>query len=185
MNLLDIILLGVSLSMDACAVSITRGIALKSFSWKFPLITGLYFGVFQMVMPLLGYATGIQFYTIIDLVGHIIPPLVLGGIGVKMLWSALFFKEVEIDKEDTLPNMPTMLALAFATSVDAFAVGVTFIPLDLAVLLTSTLIGVTTFLCSVAGVILGHKFGSKYKFIAELTGAIILIAIGLRIFFTG
>ncbi|MFI3249699.1 MAG: manganese efflux pump MntP family protein [Eubacteriales bacterium] len=184
MNVIEIILLAISLSMDAFAVSICRGLALKQCKTRDMVTVGLYFGVFQWLMPLGGYSLGMQFETFILAVDNIIPPVILSIIGGNMVRNALE-KEDESHKneENHLPSTKIMLGLAIATSIDAFAVGVTFIPLKVAALPTSIFIGCTTFLCSAIGVKIGHLFGLKYKSKAEFVGGFVLILIAIKIFF--
>lgn len=186
MNLIEITLLAISLSMDAFAVSICRGLALKNCRLKDMAIVGFYFGLFQFIMPLLGYSIGMQFETFINAVDNIIPPVILGLIGANMVKSSLEKEEEgeeHSEKVTNLPPMSTMLALAVATSIDAFAVGVTFIPLKVSAVPASFFIGCTTFTCSALGVKMGHLFGLKYKSKAEFVGGLVLILIGIKIFF--
>lgn len=184
MNLIEITLLAISLSMDAFAVSICRGLSLKECRLKDMATVGFYFGLFQFMMPLLGYTIGMQFETFINAVDNIIPPVILGLIGANMIKSSLEKEEEETSEKVTnLPPVSTMLALAVATSIDAFAVGVTFIPLKVSAVPASFFIGCTTFTCSALGVKIGHLFGLKYKSKAEFTGGLVLILIGVKIFF--
>lgn len=185
MNLVEITLLAISLSMDAFAVSICRGLALKQCSLKNMSIVGLYFGLFQFLMPVLGFYIGMQFESFIQAVDNIVPPVILTLIGVNMIKSSTEKEEEEspdeASKETKLPGATTMLALAVATSIDAFAVGVTFIPLKVAVFPASLFIGCTTFTCSAIGVKIGHLFGLKYKAKAEFVGGFVLCLIAVKL----
>lgn len=184
MNLLEITLLALSLSMDAFAVSICRGLALKQCKMKDMLTVGFYFGLFQFIMPLGGYILGMQFETFILAVDNLIPPIILGIIGGNMVKASFEKEEQQEEKEEIkLPSVQIMLGLALATSIDAFAVGVTFIALNVPPVSTSIFIGCTTFFCSAVGVKIGHLFGLKYKSKAEFAGGLVLILIGVKIFF--
>lgn len=177
MTVLELILVSVSLSMDAFAAAICQGLSLKQMKWKKALMVGLYFGGFQAVMPLIGYFLGTQFEDKITKIDHWIAFALLAFIGVSMLREAL-------DKEQaTCPvNKPkSLLILAIATSIDALAVGITFGFLQVNITLAASLIGIITFTLSVVGVKIGNAFGDKYKSKAELAGGIILILIGLKI----
>lgn len=134
-------------------------------------------------MPMLGYLACLQFVTLIQAVDNIIPPLVLGIIGGNMIRGSLEKEETEYEEnEGKLPAMPVMLGLTVATSIDAFAVGVTFIPLNILAMPTAIFIGCITFLCSSIGVKIGHVFGLKHKKKAEFIGGLVLIVIGQNIF---
>lgn len=185
MNNLEILLLAISLSMDAFAVSICRGLSLKRCKPKDMIIVGLYFGVFQWFMPLCGYYLGMQFETLILAIEHVVSPLILSIIGANMIKSSREKDDDENDEHDEnkLPSVKIMLGLAVATSIDAFAVGVTFIPLKVNAMPTSIFIGCTTFLFSVVGVKIGNIFGLKYKSKAEFIGGLMLIFIAVKILF--
>ena len=179
MGFWELVVLAVGLSMDAFAVSICKGLALQRVSWKECCIAGAWFGGFQALMPLLGYLLGTQFEQFVTSVDHWIAFVLLGIIGGNMIREALSKDE---DKLDGSLAFKTMLLLAIATSIDALAVGITFALLpDVNVPLAVCLIGITTFVCSAAGLKVGNLFGLKYKAKAELAGGIILILIGLKI----
>ena len=179
MGFWELVVLAVGLSMDAFAVSICKGLALQRVSWKECCIAGLWFGGFQALMPLLGYLLGTQFEQFVTSVDHWIAFVLLGIIGGNMIREALSKDE---DKLDGSLAFKTMLLLAIATSIDALAVGITFALLpDVNVPLAVCLIGITTFLCSAAGLRVGNLFGLRYKAKAELAGGIILILLGVKI----
>lgn len=183
MNLVELFLIAVGLSMDAFAVAVCKGLSMKECTWKKGCIVGLYFGVFQGGMPLLGYLLGVQFKDIITSVDHWIAFVLLGLIGANMIKESLE-KEEERDAYATdgeVLAVREMLGLAVATSIDALAVGVTFAFLNVDIVPAVSFIGITTFVISVAGVKIGNIFGSKYKSKAELAGGIILILMGLKI----
>lgn len=180
MNLIELFLIAVGLSMDAFAVSVCKGLAMKKCTWTKAGIVGLYFGVFQAGMPLIGYILGVQFKDIITSIDHWIAFVLLGIIGLNMVRESRGGCE-ECETEDESLDVKTMLGLAVATSIDALAVGVTFAFLQVAIVPAVSFIGVVTFTISVAGVKIGNVFGSKYKSKAELAGGVILILMGLKI----
>lgn len=173
----ELFVIAVGLSMDAFAVSICKGLAMKKMNWKNAGLAGLYFGGFQMFMPLVGYLLGTGFRDKITSIDHWIAFVLLAFIGINMI------KEAFSDEEDADSSfdVKTMLILAVATSIDALAVGVTFAFLNVQILPAVSLIGVTTFVLSAVGVRVGNVFGSRYKSKAELAGGIILVLMGVKI----
>lgn len=178
MSLLSLFVLAVGLSMDAFAVSVCKGLALKRITMKQAGLVGLWFGGFQAGMPFLGYILGAQFKDRITAIDHWIAFVLLAFIGGNMIKEALFSQEEEADA--SLATR-TMFLLAVATSIDALAVGVTFAFLKVNILAAVSFIGVVTFTFSTAGVWVGSIFGTKYKARAELAGGIILILLGVKI----
>lgn len=182
MSLLELFLIAVGLSMDAFAVAICKGLCMKSCTWKKGVIVGLYFGVFQGGMPLLGYILGVQFKDMITSIDHWVAFVLLDLIGINMVKEALTDEEEEtcsVDGDELA--VKEMLGLAVATSIDALAVGVTFAFLQVQIVPAVSFIGVTTFVISMVGVKIGNVFGSKYKAKAELAGGVILVLMGLKI----
>lgn len=182
MSLLELFLIAVGLSMDAFAVAICKGLCMKKCTWKKGVIVGLYFGVFQGGMPLLGYILGVQFKDMITSIDHWIAFVLLGLIGANMVKEALTDAEEEtcsVDGDELA--VKEMLGLAVATSIDALAVGVTFAFLQVQIIPAVSFIGVTTFVISMMGVKIGNVFGAKYKAKAELAGGMILILMGFKI----
>lgn len=177
MAIWELFVIAVGLSMDAFAVSICKGLAMKKMNWKNAGLAGLYFGGFQMFMPLVGYLLGTGFRDKITSIDHWIAFVLLAFIGINMI------KEAFSDEEDADSSfdVKTMLILAVATSIDALAVGVTFAFLNVQILPAVSLIGVTTFVLSAVGVRVGNVFGSRYKSKAELAGGIILVLMGVKI----
>ena len=173
----ELFVIAVGLSMDAFAVSICKGLAMKKMNWKNAGLAGLYFGGFQMFMPLVGYLLGTGFRDKITSIDHWIAFVLLAFIGINMIKEA-FSDEEEADSSF---DVKTMLILAVATSIDALAVGVTFAFLNVQILPAVSLIGVTTFVLSAVGVRVGNVFGSRYKSKAELVGGIILVLMGVKI----
>ena len=176
MGFFELLLIAVGLSMDAFAVSICKGLSLKNLKKRHAALVGLYFGGFQFLMPVLGWALGYRFEHVIVSVDHWIAFGLLTVIGVSMIREARHADELDDDL-----GFRTMLLLAVATSIDALAVGVTFAFLQVRILPAASLIGVTTFLLSVVGVYIGHLFGLRYKAKAEIAGGVILIFIGVKI----
>ena len=179
MGLVEIILIAVGLAMDAFAVSICKGLSMKKMDWKKAIIVGLYFGLFQGGMPVIGYLLGVGFEESIKFIDHWIAFGLLAFIGGNMIKEALSKKED--DEVDDKVDFKTMVVLAIATSIDALAVGVTFAFLNVNIILAVSLIALITFIISCIGVKLGNVFGDKYEKKAELAGGIVLILIGLKI----
>ena len=178
MNLFSLFAIAVGLSMDAFAVSVCKGLAMRRLSLKNTVIIGLWFGGFQALMPLLGYFLGSQSQRYITSIDHWIAFALLALIGISMIREALSKEEESINDSVDFRNM---LVLAVATSIDALAVGITFAFLDVSIVPAVSFIGIITFTLSMAGVKVGNLFGMRYKSRAELAGGIILICIGLEI----
>lgn len=180
MNIAELFLIAVGLSMDAFAVAICTGLAMKRFSMKKALTVGLYFGVFQAAMPLIGYLVGSQFADKITAYDHWIAFILLTLIGGNMIKESLS-KDCETCAEDEPLTPKKMLPLAVATSIDALAVGVSFAFLKVEIIPAISFIGAITLTLSIVGVKIGNVFGLKYKSKAEFAGGVILILIGLKI----
>lgn len=183
MTLLEIFLIGIGLSMDAFAVAICKGLAMPDkVDRKGALLIALYFGVFQAVMPALGWLLGSQFARYVTQMAPWIAFVLLAWIGGSMIRESLSKEEKE-EAEMGAVSHKELLVLAVATSIDALAVGVTFSMLELAVPIGAAvaLIGCTTFVISLGGVYVGNVFGARYKGKAEFVGGAILILIGVKI----
>ncbi|MBR3720356.1 MAG: manganese efflux pump [Clostridia bacterium] len=178
MTLLEIILVGIGLSMDAFAVSICKGLSMKKIEMKNIIIVGTYFGVFQAIMPLTGYLLGTTFSELVISIDHWIAFILLTTIGSKMLKEA--YCNNDEDENDNL-DFKTMIVLAIATSIDALAIGITFAFFEINIIKAISIIGFLTFTISSVGVIIGNKFGHKFQGKAEVIGGIILIIIGIKI----
>ncbi len=178
MSLLELFILAVGLSMDAFAVAVCKGLATGKARLRHMLIPGLWFGVFQALMPLIGYFLGGRFEKYIVNADHWIAFALLGGIGANMLREALKNEE---EKENAALTVKVMLPLALATSIDALVVGITFAFLQVRILPAVSFIGVITFLLSMAGVKIGSIFGERWRKPAEIAGGVILILLGLKI----
>ena len=183
MTLLEIFLIGIGLSMDAFAVAICKGLAMPDkVDRKGSLLIALYFGVFQALMPALGWLLGSQFARYVTQMAPWIAFVLLAWIGGSMIRESLSKEEKE-EAEMGAVSHKELLVLAVATSIDALAVGVTFSMLELAVSIgvAVALIGCTTFVISLGGVYVGNVFGARYKGKAEFVGGAILILIGVKI----
>ena len=177
MEIWELFLVAVGLSMDAFAVSVCKGLSVKTLRPRHCAVAGLYFGGFQALMPLLGWLLGRQFESLIKSIDHWIAFVLLALIGANMIREALGDGE---DVNDSF-SFKTMLPLAVATSIDALAVGVTFAFLEVQILPAILLIGCTTFVLSAAGVKIGNAFGSGFQSKAEIAGGVILILLGIKI----
>lgn len=182
---IELVLIGVGLSMDAFAVSICKGLAMRKVNKKQAVVIGLFFGGFQALMPFLGWLLGSQFERYITSIDHWIAFILLGVIGGKMMMEAVKKEEAEEIKQMDPPlDLKEMFLLAVATSIDALAVGITFAFLQYPIVEAISVIGVTTFAISIGGVYVGNFFGNKYKSKAEFVGGLILVLLGLRILLT-
>ena len=178
MGLTEIIILSIGLSMDAFAVAMCKGLSMKKMSWKKAMIIALYFGIFQAVMPLIGYGLGIKFQQSIANIDHWIAFILLTIIGVNMLKE--IWNKAESENNDNV-DFKSMIVLAIATSIDALAIGITFAFLKCNIVFSVTCICITTFLLSLIGVKIGNIFGAKYEKKAQLIGGLILILLGIKI----
>jgi len=178
MGIIELIILSIGLAMDAFAVAVCKGLSMPRMNWKKGLIIGVYFGIFQALMPLVGYLLGVNFQEQIVSVDHWIAFILLGIIGMNMIKEAV---SKETEKTNDSIKFKDMLILAIATSIDALAVGITFAFLKVNVGLAVSLIGIITFAISVIGVKIGNVFGCKYEKKAELLGGLILILLGSKI----
>ena len=177
LSIIELILIGISLSMDAFAVSICKGLSVGKIKPKHMLTAGIWFGGFQALMPLIGFALGSTFEKYITSIDHWVAFILLGIIGFNMIKES----REEEENQDASFGFKAMLVLAIATSIDALAVGITFAFLKVDVILAVTIIGITTFLFSAAGIKIGSVFGDKYKSKAEFFGGAVLICLGLKI----
>lgn len=180
MGLLDFILLGFSLSMDAFAISLVKGLVMPRMQWAHASVIGLFFGGFQFLMPVAGWLLGSQFAAVIGSFSDLVAFALLAFIGGKMLWETKG-DEAEDDKlKNAKLDIPELFLLAIATSIDALAVGITFAFLDINVLEASFVIGLVTFLICVAGVVIGHLFGTRFQKGAQVLGGLVLVLMGVR-----
>lgn len=179
MGFWELFLIALGLSMDAFAVAICKGLKMQKLRLGQGAVIALFFGGFQALMPLIGWFLGKQFERYITSVDHWIAFVLLAFIGGKMIWES--FEKDKAEKGGGAFDLKELLLLAVATSIDALAVGITFAFLKVKIWASVGLIGVTTFLLSALGVLIGHKFGARFKSKAELAGGLILVLMGLKI----
>ena len=172
----ELLVLSVGLAMDAFAVSVCKGLSTKRITWQKAMCAGLWFGIYQAVMPVAGYFLGSTFKKLVTSFDHWIAFGLLLLIGINMIREA-FGEEKETDDF----SFRTMLPLAIATSIDALAVGISFAMSEVNIVYSVTLIGSVTFALSSFGVFLGHKVGSRFGRTARIIGGVILILIGTKI----
>ena len=177
MELWELLVIAVGLSMDAFAIAICKGLSVGKIEKKHFIITGLWFGGAQAIMPLIGYLLGTGFQSFIEQIDHWIAFVLLGIIGLGMIKES----REQCKPLDASFSAKVMFPLAIADSIDALAAGVTFAFLEVKIVPAIILIGVITFAFSAFGVWLGNRFGERYKSKAELTGGIILIIMGTKI----
>ena len=178
MQLWELFIIAVGLSMDAFAISICKGLSAGRVTLRHALTCGLWFGGFQALMPLLGWLLGTRFQGLITSVDHWIAFVLLCLIGGNMVRESRSREEEPVDPDFTVR---VMLPMAVATSIDALAVGITFAFLEVSILPAVCFIAGTTFLLSCIGVKVGNLCGTRFQSKAELLGGIILILLGLKI----
>ena len=189
MQLWELFAIAVGLSMDAFAVAICKGLSEPKIKPHHTLIAGAWFGGFQALMPLTGYLLGTTFAHMIESIDHWVAFVLLGIIGGNMIREALSKEEEEEDecgccnKNQNSFGVKSMFPMAVATSIDALAVGISFafLQIEEQIVPAITFIGVITFVLSAIGVVVGNIFGARFKSKAELTGGIVLIAMGTKI----
>jgi putative Mn2+ efflux pump MntP len=178
---LELVLIAVGLSMDAFAVSLCKGLCMKRIRYGQAAVTALFFGVFQALMPLAGWALGKQFESYVKPVDHWVAFALLSYIGGKMIWEALRSARQDTCKPEGKIDFKELLILSVATSIDALAVGISFAFLQTAIVPAVAEIGAITFALSFIGVLIGHRFGTHFRRGAEIAGGAVLILIGLKI----
>jgi putative Mn2+ efflux pump MntP len=181
MDLLSVIIIGIGLAMDCFAVSISKGIHAKKFYFRYTLRMAFMFGLFQAIMPLIGYMLGISFVNYMKAIDHWLAFGLLSLIGIKMIIEG--YKPFDPDKDkSTHPfQWSTIITLALATSIDAFATGLVFVPFPDIILKAVFAIGLVSFLFTIFGMYIGVHFGRRFHLHVELIGGIILILIGTKI----
>jgi len=178
MNIIDLILIGISLSMDALASSICKGLTIKK-DYKISFKVAIFFASFQALMPFLGYFLGAYFKNFIESIDHWIIFIILLILSIKMIKEAIFEKNDKNDKFDVI----NMIFLSISTSIDALAVGITFSILNVNLLLAGIIIGTITFILCFLGCYLASSLSSNSSRNYQLIGAIILFSIGIKILF--
>ncbi len=186
MGFIELVLMGVGLAMDAFAVSICKGLAMRKVNKKQCFVIALFFGGFQALMPFLGWLLGSQFADKISAIDHWIAFVLLAYIGGKMIYEAIKESKEEEeqlteDQMDPPLDIKELFILAIATSIDALAVGISLSFLEVNIVEAISIIGIVTFLIAVVGVFIGNIFGSKYKTRAEIVGGLILVILGIKI----
>ncbi len=185
MSFTDILMIGVGLSMDAFAVSMCQGVSMRKLDLRRAMLIALFFGGFQALMPLLGFALGSTFASAVT-IGPWIASALLLILGIKMLIDGIRNKDEEPSDFGTIGRL---FILAIATSIDAFAVGVSFslqkgivwLAGGTSIILAVSMIGITTFILSLIGVWIGNRFGLKYHRAATIFGGVVLILIGVKV----
>ena len=180
MKLIDIFLTSISLSMDAFAISICKGLSMNKYSLKRGIIVGTYFGIFQSIMPLIGYLIGLYFENTIKSIDHWISFILLLIIGINLIRESFINDNNNINDDISIKEM---IPLSIATSIDALAVGITFGFLKINLLNILLIIGLITFILSIIGTRIGYLFGNRYENKSKIIGGIILIVIGIKILF--
>lgn len=180
--LIELFFIAVGLSMDAFAVSVCKGLSIQGKCTKAGFVTGVWFGGFQALMPFLGYLCGESISHYINAVSKYIALILLSLIGINMIREAVKKKK---EQSNASLSYKIMFPAAVATSIDAFAVGITLAALQVHIIPAIVLIGCTTFFISCVGVHVGNIFGSRFERHAAIFGGIVLICIGLRIFIAG
>ncbi len=188
MEMWELFVIAVGLSMDAFAVAICKGLSVPKVKPVHSLVTGLWFGGFQGLMPLIGYLLGTSFADMIKSVDHWVAFVLLAIIGGNMIRESLSKEEEAAESECGCGEkkgdgfgVKSMLPMAVATSIDALAVGVSFAFLSVKIVPAISFIGVITFVLSAVGVVVGNVFGSRFKSKAEMAGGIVLVGMGIKI----
>ena len=179
MSLWTLMLIALGVSADAFAVSLGKGLQMRRLRAGDALALAVTFGLFQALMPLIGWLLGTRLQGYVTEIDHWVAFGLLSLIGVKMLWEALRANDDEAS-QDGIP-LRELLVLGVATSIDALAVGISFAFLEVDIVGAAATIGVATFGVSLAGVVIGHRAGTRFRGPAEIAGGLILILIGLRI----
>ena len=182
MTFIEILLIGVGLSMDAFAVALSKGLSMRKLNMKAGILIAVFFGFFQAFMPFVGWLVCRNFEKYITRVDHWIVFVLLGFIGIKMIVDAIKeSKKEEKEEKDGQIRIGELFLLAIATSIDALAVGISFAFLNINIWSSITIIGITTLILSFIGVLIGCKFGARFQTKAQIAGGIILILVGVKI----
>lgn len=182
MSFPELLLIGIGLSMDAFAVAVSKGLSMRTINYKAAVIIAIAFGLFQAGMPVIGWLLAVRFERYISAVDHWIAFGLLLLIGVKAIVEAIKdWKGEEREMPEYVLKWGELLVLAVATSIDALAVGVSFAALKVNIWTAVSMIGVTTLILSLIGVLIGNRFGARFKGKAEIAGGVILILLGVKI----
>lgn len=182
MTYVNTVLIALGVSADAFAVALGRGLTMRRLFYRDAALIAITFGLFQAAMPLIGWLLGSQLEQFIAPVDHWIAFALLAAVGGKLLWDA-FHGDEEKREGDGRISPRQLLVLAFATSIDALAVGIGLAIIEVPILPAIAIIGVTTAVLSFGGVLLGHRAGVRFRTPAEVVGGLVLIGIGTKILF--
>ncbi len=180
MSPLTLLLIAFSLSADAFAVALGKGLHIRRLTVRDTAAIAVAFGAFQGLMPVLGWFLGVRLQGYITEVDHWIAFGLLAAVGGKMLYEAFTGGDDDEPDEDHI-GLRELLVLSVATSIDALAVGIGFAFLDVSIAGAAVLIGVVTLVVSLAGVLVGHRVGVRFRGPAEIVGGAVLVLIGVRI----
>jgi len=178
MDLITIIIIAIGLSMDSFAVSVSNGLSIKNLKFYDALIFAIFLSVFQGLMPVIGWFLGIGVEKYAKEIDHWVAFVLLGIIGVKMIYEGLTATK---EPQRVALNLITMVAQSIATSIDALIIGISFALLGWEIILPAIIIGLTTLLFSMTGIRIGKEIGIKFGKSATIIGGIVLIAIGTKI----
>ncbi len=181
MDILSIIIIGIGLAMDCFAVSISKGICAKKFYFWHTFRMAFLFGLFQAVMPLIGFFAGNRFFKQINDYDHWVAFILLSAIGIKMIYEGVIQKDSDFETTRNPFKLKSLLVLALATSIDALATGIVFTSFPDVIWIAITLIGGISFLFTFIGMYIGIHFGKRFHINVELLGGLILIGIGTKI----
>lgn len=179
MDTITVLFIALGLAMDAFAVSITSGFTVRKLKIHYALKIALFFGLFQAIMPLLGWAAGFGLRDFISSIDHWIAFVLLTAIGIKMIYESRIIKEEE--REVIILSIYALLLLSIATSIDAFVVGFSLSAINVSIINPALIIGIVTFFLSLLGVFIGNRFGHLFESKIEIAGGVILIGIGIKI----
>ncbi len=186
MGTVELILLGAGVAMDAFSVSVCKGLSMKKINYTGALITALFFGIFQFLMPVIGYLLGSRFEVYISQFSHWISFILLAFIGGKMIFEVIKSKDEEEGASGEYRlNIRELVLLAIATSIDALAIGIIFAADKANIVYSATVIGMVTFCICLLGVLIGNRFGSKYEQKAQVAGGGVLVLIGTKLLLDG
>lgn len=185
MGITELTLISLGLAMDAFSVSVCKGLGMKKLDRKGAVIIAFFFGLFQLMMPLIGFFVGVRFESFISNFSHWIAFILLGFIGGKMVFEVIKEHEEENEVKEYKLDFKELIVLAIATSIDALAVGIIFAADKTNLLMAVSLIGIITFAVCLVGVFIGNRFGSKYENKAQIAGGTVLILIGVKLLLDG
>lgn len=185
MGLTELVLLSFGLASDAFSVSVCKGLCMKKIDRRGAVITALFFGFFQFLMPIIGFLLGVRFEAYMSRFSHWVAFVLLGFIGGKMIFEAIKDRNEEKETSVYRLDIKELTLLAIATSIDALAVGIVFAAEQAKLLFSVSVIGAITFAVCLAGVVIGNRFGSKYDDKAQIAGGAVLIVIGLKLLLDG